>query len=326
MPDNRHAFLFTPSPRLRVTPSPPHPVTPSPSLHVSAPAAHGLVFSYRISPMPTTDSRSNRAFELGARLLISVLGWIFFFISSAILFPVAVVIWLVTLPFDRNLVIQHIFTCLWATMYVWVHPGWKLKIEGREKLPWKGAAIMVVNHQSQVDILVAFALLRPYKPVSKAVVRWVPFIGWNMMMNRYIALARGERKSVARMAQDCRYWLRRGMPVMIYPEGTRSPDGQIKEFKNGAFTLAVQENCPVYPVIFDGTRDALPKNSLLLSLQANLRARVLDPIFPDSPEFGDAACRPRERAGALRDRVRDVMVRELARMRGDEAVPTNQIA
>jgi 1-acyl-sn-glycerol-3-phosphate acyltransferase len=250
-----------------------------------------------------------------AQIVATVLGWIFFWVVGVVLFPIALLLWLVTLPFDRNLVAQHLFTCWWATLYVWSHPGWRLRIEGRNKLPWKGPAILVANHQSQVDALVAFALFRPFKPVSKSAVRWVPIFGWNMMMNRYILLSRGERRSVAQMAEDCRYWLRRGMPVMIYPEGTRSPDGEIKEFKNGAFTLAAEENCPVFPLVIDGTRDALPKNSLLVGLRADIRGRVLDPVFPDSVN-GNGSGHIRERAHALRNLVRSRMIDELARMRG----------
>jgi 1-acyl-sn-glycerol-3-phosphate acyltransferase len=254
-----------------------------------------------------------------ARVLASIAGWILMWVIGIALFPFAVVLWLVTLPFDRNLVAQHLFTCWWATLYIWMHPGWRLRIEGREKLPWKSAAILVANHQSQVDALVAFALFRPFKPVSKSAVRWIPIFGWNMMMNRYVTLSRGERKSVAQMVEDCRYWLRRGMPVMVYPEGTRSPDGEIKEFKNGAFMLAVEENCPVYPIVIDGTGDALPKNSLLVGLRADIRGRVLDPIAPDSPVLGGEE-HARHRAGALREHVRACMIRELARMRGQEPV------
>jgi 1-acyl-sn-glycerol-3-phosphate acyltransferase len=253
--------------------------------------------------------------NLLVRIAVSVVGWILFWLIGIVLFPIALVLWLVTLPFDRNLVVQHLFTSWWAALYIWIHPGFRLRIEGRDKLPWKGAAIIVSNHQSQVDPLVAFALFRPFKPVSKAAVRWIPIFGWNMMMNRYITLARGERKSVARMAEDCRYWLRRGMPVMIYPEGTRSPDGEIKEFKNGAFTLAIEEGVPVIPMVIDGTREALPKNSLLVGLRADIQGRVLDPILPGSPELSTNT-HARGRVALLRDITRDRMIRELAQMRG----------
>jgi 1-acyl-sn-glycerol-3-phosphate acyltransferase len=253
------------------------------------------------------------------RIILSLLGWSYMVVSSAMLFPVAFLLWLVTLPFDRNLVVQHMFTCAWAVMYVWVHLGWRLKVVGRRKLPWKGPAIIVANHQSLVDALVMFAVFRPFKPVSQAIVRWAPFIGWNMMLNRYILLERGDRASIAKMAEACRYWLRRGMAVMIYPEGTRSPDGEIRSFQNGAFKLAVEENCPVYPVVIDGTRDALPRKGLLLGLRASMTARVLDPVFPESTDASSVELHTRDRAIELRDRVRQIMIDELARIRNSQA-------
>jgi 1-acyl-sn-glycerol-3-phosphate acyltransferase len=258
------------------------------------------------------------------RFVLSLLGWSYMALSSALFFPIALAVWLVTLPFDRNLVVQHLFTCFWAVMYVWVHPGWRLRVEGRRKLPWRGPAIIVANHQSLVDALVMFALFRPFKPVSQAIVRWAPFIGWNMMLNRYILLERGDRASIAQMAEACRYWLRRGAPVMIYPEGTRSADGEIKSFQNGAFKLAVEENCPVYPVVIDGTRDALPRKSLLLSLNARMIARVLDPVLPAAKEATSSEVHARDRAIELRDRVRQLMIEELNRMRKSQAPNNSQ--
>jgi 1-acyl-sn-glycerol-3-phosphate acyltransferase len=276
--------------------------------------------------MNSTASSSGGVLKLLARLVATVIGWILFWAIGFVLFPVALLNWLVTMPFDRNGVAQHLLTSWWATLYIWIHPGWRLRIEGREKLPWKGPAVLVANHQSQIDPLVAFAMFRPFKPISKAVVRWIPIFGWNFMLNRYIALHRGHRASVARMAEDCRYWLRRGMPVMIYPEGTRSPDGEIKEFNKGAFTLAVEEGCPVIPIVIDGTADALPKSSALLGLRADLHARVLDPIRPDAAEVGGPDAHPRERAAALRDHVRKQMIRELAAMRADKLGTVKQKA
>lgn len=269
--------------------------------------------------MTEPTERSSGLVVLLCRFILSLLGWSYMAVSSALLFPIALAVWLVTLPFDRNLVVQHMFTCAWAVMYIWVHPGWRLRVEGREKLPWKGPAIIVANHQSLVDALVMFAMFRPFKPVSQAIVRWAPFIGWNMMLNRYILLERGDRASIAKMAEACRYWLRRGMAVMIYPEGTRSSDGEIRSFQNGAFKLAVDENCPVYPVVIDGTRDALPRKGLLLGLRANMIARVLDPVLPGATDGANSDVHSRDRAFELRDRVRQIMIDELARIRGIQA-------
>jgi len=106
--------------------------------------------------------------------------------------------------------------------------------------------------------------------------------------------------------------------VMIYPEGTRSRTGEIMEFKNGAFTLAVEENCPVYPIVITGTADALARHGALFGLRASICARVLDPVYPESVERFGVEARARDRAAALRDKVREIMVRELARLRAEQ--------
>jgi 1-acyl-sn-glycerol-3-phosphate acyltransferase len=76
----------------------------------------------------------------------------------------------------------------------------------------------------------------------------VPFIGWNMSMNRYIKLVRGKRESVIQMMRDCEAALAGGSSVMIFPEGTRSPDGRMRAFKTGAFEIAKRTMSPIVVV------------------------------------------------------------------------------
>ncbi len=178
-------------------------------------------------------------------------------------------------------------------------------MEGREKIPWRAPALLVANHQSMADILVVYGLYRPFKWVSKASVFKVPVIGWNMVLNRHIRLVRGDRSSVLAMLDKCRYWLRRGVPVMMFPEGTRSKDGKLLPFKDGAFTLAVEMDCPVIPMALTGTADMLPKHGFILGGRARCRLRVLDPINPRDFQ-GDSA--------ALRDHVRNLIAEALQDM------------
>ena len=100
---------------------------------------------------------------------------------------------------------------------------------GRENLPWRGPAVIVANHLSLLDILVLYGLFRPYKWVSKASVFKVPFIGWNMRLNDYVAIRRGDRESIKEMMNHCRQHLANGSPILLFPEGTRSPDGVLQE-------------------------------------------------------------------------------------------------
>ena len=195
------------------------------------------------------------------RTVFSALFWAYLALGCIPLFLVALVIWLVTLPFDRNGRVLHLYSCFWAQLFFWSNPFWRLRVEGRRHLPWRGAAVLVSNHASLADILVLFGLWRPFKWVSKASNFGIPFIGWNMRLNRYVSLVRGDKESIARMVQACEEWLDRGVPVLLFPEGTRSPDGEVRAFKDGAFRLAIDTGADVLPVAVTGTRSALPKHS-----------------------------------------------------------------
>jgi 1-acyl-sn-glycerol-3-phosphate acyltransferase len=237
----------------------------------------------------------------------TVLFWPYLLASSIVLFAGALLIFLFTLPFDRRRAVLHLYTCGWAYHYVRLLPFWRARFTGREHIRGGRTYVLVANHQSLGDILVLFGLFKHYKWVSKRVIFRVPFIGWNMVLNDYVGLLRGDAKSIERMMQECRKHLRNGSSVMMFPEGTRSVDGEIKSFKHGAFTLASELGVPVVPIVIDGTRDALPKHGLMLDHPWGLavRVHVLDAIEP----------RPGEPVADLSARVREVMIGELAAMR-----------
>jgi 1-acyl-sn-glycerol-3-phosphate acyltransferase len=212
------------------------------------------------------------------RRLLSAIFWAFLTLSSILLFPVAVVVWLATAAFDRRLVALHRFTCFWASLYTWLNPAWRVSIEGRERIDRRTAYVMVANHQSLLDILVLFRLFAHFKWVSKIENFRVPCIGWNMRLNRYIPLRRGDRASIARMMTECEATLRAGNSIMMFPEGTRSRDGRLQPFKPGAFALAQRTGAPLLPIVVEGTANALPKRGFVLRGRHAIRVRVLDAI------------------------------------------------
>jgi 1-acyl-sn-glycerol-3-phosphate acyltransferase len=210
--------------------------------------------------------------------LLSLAFWIFLAVSSIVLFPVAVLIWAVTAPFDRRLRWLHRFTCFWASLYTWLNPAWPLRLEGRERIRSDETYVMVANHLSLLDILVLFRLFTHYKWVSKIENFRVPFIGWNMRLNRYIELKRGDRASVVQMMQACETTLAEGSSILMFPEGTRSPTGKLRTFKPGAFELALRAQRPILPIVIRGTADALPKRGFVLRGRHPIHVRVLEPI------------------------------------------------
>jgi len=220
--------------------------------------------------------------------------WAFVVATMPVLFAGALTVFLATFAFDRRRVALHLYSCAWATFYLVMNPLWRLRVEGRGKLSWRGPAVLVANHLSLLDILVLYALFRPFKWVAKAELFRVPVVGWNMALNDYVPLRRGDRESIRAMMDRCRAHLARGTPVLLFPEGTRSRDGRMQPFKEGAFRLALEAGCPVVPIAIAGTFDSLPKTGVILKNGMRARVRVLDRISPaDHPS-----------AEALRDAAR----------------------
>jgi 1-acyl-sn-glycerol-3-phosphate acyltransferase len=212
------------------------------------------------------------------RRALSLVFWTFLTVTSILLYPVAVLIWAVTLPLDRRKVVLHKFTCFWASLYSWLNPVWPVTIEGRERIRRDEAYVMVANHLSLLDILVIFRLFSHFKWVSKIENFRVPFIGWNMSLNRYIKLKRGDRDSVIEMMNACEETLGEGNSIMMFPEGTRSKTGEMRAFKPGAFELALKTRRPILPIAIQGTADALPKRGFVLQGRHPIRITVLDEI------------------------------------------------
>jgi len=228
--------------------------------------------------------------------LFSVFYWTFFAVSLPFWFVPQAIMFVLAFPFDRRRLVIHYWACLWGVSYAWLNPFWRLTVEGRDRLPWNGPAVIVANHLSLLDILVLYGLFRPFKWVSKASIFRIPFVGWNMRLNDYVGLRRGDRESIRQMMNHCREHLAAGSPLLIFPEGTRSQDGVLQAFKDGAFKLAAEAGCPVIPVAISGTYRGLPKHGFMLRNRMDALVRVLEPIDP--ADHGNDVARLREAAHA----------------------------
>lgn len=242
--------------------------------------------------------------------VFTVLFVIYFWISSAVLFCVNAVICMVVAPFDPLRRAVHGVTNFWCYHYFQFNPFWKVTIEGIEHIDPKKSYVMIANHNSVADVLVLSGMYRNFKWVAKAEVLKVPFIGWNMLLNQYIVIQRGDMKSIKEMMQNCKDWLNRGASIMLFPEGTRSPDGDIKQFRDGAFRLAVDGKVPLVPIVIDGTHDLVEKGRKVINFSHRIRIKVLPPV--NAADFDNSS-------GKMRTYVHDFMQSTLAQMRGNEA-------
>ena len=224
-------------------------------------------------------------------------------VTSIPLFVIALFLRLFSYPLDRRLRFLHLFTCFWASIYTWMAPFWRIRIEGRENVRKDAVYMVISNHQSQLDILVAFRLFFHFKWVSKIEMFRLPLIGWNMTLNRYVKLKRGDKASVEQMLKACEIHLKEGSSVFMFPEGTRSPDGEVKAFKLGAFQLALKQQTPILPIVISGTNKALPKYSLTMTGVQKIYIK----IFKEIPYAAFAHLSAEETA----EMVRQVIVNHL---------------
>ena len=211
-------------------------------------------------------------------IIVSCYFWSSLFLISGLLFPVSFLIWVLTVLFDRRRFVLHKMTCLWADLVLAINPYWKTRIIGRNKFDPKKTYVMVSNHQSGADILVLFRLYGHYKWVAKQSLFYYPFIGWNMWLNGYISIVRTRGRSKLMMMDKAANAVKAGNSVILFPEGTRTRDGNIQPFRTGAFRLALDTKSPILPVAIKGTYFAINKNSLLIHKNYNIRLVVMDPI------------------------------------------------
>ena len=197
---------------------------------------------------------------------------------SAILFPIALVIRIITTPFDRRLIVLNFFSHFWGSLYFWTNPFWSLDISGRENLPKNRSVVFISNHLSTIDVLVASRLFVHYKWVSKIENFKIPFIGWTMYLNKYVAIKRGGLSSIKSMMRQSKAHLNNGSSIFIFPEGSRAQDGVLKPFKTGAFKIAQEANVDIVPIVLTGTDKAVPKSTLIFKGHQHIGVQVLAPI------------------------------------------------
>ncbi|MCI0523005.1 MAG: 1-acyl-sn-glycerol-3-phosphate acyltransferase [Bacteroidales bacterium] len=229
--------------------------------------------------------------------------WVSSLIFVMIGFPVALFLWILSLPFDRRRLMNNRWMVIQGIILTRMNFFWKVIVEGKEKIDQKQAYVIVPNHQSMLDIVIFNMLHHRLRWISKIEVFKIPVLGWEMRMVKYIELERGNKHSVVRMMERCISSLREGISIVIFPEGTRSLTGAIGRFKTGAFQLAIKTDKPILPVLIDGTGDVLPKNGLTFRINKVIRIKVLDPIFPGQFGTGD----PEELAARVHSLMKEAM-------------------
>jgi 1-acyl-sn-glycerol-3-phosphate acyltransferase len=181
-------------------------------------------------------------------------------------------------PFDRKRKIVHAQCFWWADAVTALNPYWDVKVSGLENIDHKRTYVAVSNHQSLADIVLMYKTKMQFKWVAKDSLFRVPLLGWNMSLARHIRLRRGNLSSIRKVYREAGEWLRKGISVVFFPEGTRGSEEGTGEFQNGAFKLAISKKVPILPIAITGTGDAIPKGSWRFTTRISCAIKVLPPI------------------------------------------------
>ena len=176
----------------------------------------------------------------------------------------------------------HVGT-IWAFLLCRLNFSW-VSIKDRRRADKKQSYIIMTNHQSHFDILAFYGHWgRQFRWVMKEELRKAPGLGWYCSAGGHVFIDRSNREKAIESLRAAKPLLDGGISVVFFPEGTRSPDGRMREFKKGGFMMALDMGLPILPMSISFSRHVLPGRTLKL-LPGYIRIQVQEPI--DVTKYG----------------------------------------
>ena len=239
--------------------------------------------------------------------MLSFLFYIFVLAWSSMIYILTFIALPLCYPFDKKRFVVHKISEWLTDSFFGFGHVMKRKVEGIENLDPKGTYVMVLNHNSMVDILSIYNLPLVFKWVSKKEVYRMPIVGRLLLAHGDIVINRASTKEAMQLVHTRgKEWLAKEASVAIFPEGTRSKDGEIHNFKAGAFILAKDAEVPILPIVLDGT-DRVFRKGFFMNWSNRITIKILPPISKE-----DVVERPIKEVMA---EVHDSMVNALAEIR-----------
>ncbi len=211
--------------------------------------------------------------------MISVTGVIFIFLQ------IHRFIYIILNKSDFD-VASHNWTCIWGKTIINLMPWWRVYIEGFENIPSETSnnkLVIVANHESMTDIWILCYLHFQFRWLSKAEVFKVPIIGHAMRLAGYIPVTRGDKDSHQQAMKSSAEWVQKGIPMLFFPEGTRSETSELRPFKMGAFKLARDTGASILPVALKGAGKLMSKGSPIPK-SARVQVCIMPIVPPPAPD------------------------------------------
>ena len=179
-----------------------------------------------------------------------------------ILYSLAVAILSILIfPFDYRNSLSNPLMKVWTNVVLFIY-GIKVNVFGAENIDQHAGKIYISNHASYMDIFVQLAKLPDnVRMIYKKEINKVPILGWAMYCAGFVSIDRVKVRDAMKSLDKAAGRIKNGLSVVIYPEGTRTTDGKVHEFKRGMFFLADKAKADIIPVSLSGTFEIMPLGS-----------------------------------------------------------------
>ncbi len=194
------------------------------------------------------------------RTLLGIWTYVAFAVVSGVGFVLVGTIFLLIWPFDKNRRVTGRLIHQVGVVMIRSVPAWRFRVIDPLPDVLPDRCVCVSNHVSNLDPFILAHLPWEMKFLAKSVLFKIPFVGWGIYIAGDIPLVRGSNRSIKQAMTRCANYVRTGMPVLVFPEGTRSTTQEMLPFKDGAFRLAIQEKAHILPMAVAGTETALRKH------------------------------------------------------------------
>lgn len=210
---------------------------------------------------------------------------------------------IIAYPFDlwenRSGDFVHIVSRYFGRSLLWIF-GIKVYAKGLENLYKDRAQLICANHQSLFDILILDSMLPvQFRYVVKKELSSIPILGWCLKFEKQVLVDRSNRRKGIESIKRAGDLINNGRSVAVFPEGTRSTDGEVKEFRKGSLLIAFGTNAPIVPVTIDGSFKIMSKKSFRLH-PGHVRMIISQPI--------ETAGLSRSEQKSLAEKIRHVIV------------------
>ncbi|MCZ6574371.1 MAG: lysophospholipid acyltransferase family protein [Planctomycetota bacterium] len=208
--------------------------------------------------------------------------WTFWLVWTALAWLVITLTW----PFAPHGHFAGWWGRIWARGIL-LSSGVRLTVDGRHNVRG-GPFVVLGNHSSMLDIAVCYAALPiQLRFVSRPFFFKVPFLGWGMWLARHVSMDPKRPREAAAVLRSLDRRFRRGVSIVMFPEGTRSRDGQVQRYKRGPILLGVRSDVTLLPICICGTFEALPKGRFLPK-PGRVRVVIGEPVPTSGVDPGDA--------------------------------------